>query len=107
MISNKQKALIHVAKAQVGMSEEEYRAMLLGFGVSSSKDLQYRQFDGVMKRFEGLGFKGKKVRRAEGEKVGSKEKLTGKIRAICAEMGLTPRYVNAIAKNMFGVGFLL
>ena len=50
-------ALIHVAKHQVGMADDAYRAMLreLG-GVASSTDLDAAGFIAVMARFNVLGF---------------------------------------------------
>lgn len=50
-------ALIHVAKAQVGMAEEVYRQMLREIGgVSSSVGLSNKAFAAVMDRFKALGF---------------------------------------------------
>ena len=50
-------ALIHIAKAQVGMDESTYRAMLHELaGVASSKDLDPAGFLAVMRRFATLGF---------------------------------------------------
>lgn len=50
-------ALVHVAKAQVGMAEEVYRQMLREIGgVSSSVDLSSEAFAAVMDRFKTLGF---------------------------------------------------
>ncbi len=56
-ITNKHKALIHVAKAQVSMTETEYRDLLGGLGVTSCKDLDRPGFDQMMQHFEKLGFK--------------------------------------------------
>lgn len=38
MATNNQKAQIHILKDKLGMSEEEYRGALAGYGVSSSAD---------------------------------------------------------------------
>jgi len=109
MINNKKKALIHVAKAKVGMSETEYRAMLASVGVTSSTGLNTVKFDLVMEHFKKLGFKSKGRRsKAEGRRgkvgpVSSKDRLLGKIDAIRAELGLQRGYVDAIARNMFGI----
>lgn len=102
-ISNKKKALIHVAKAKVGMSETEYRAMLESVGVTSSTGLNAVKFDLVMEHFKKLGFKSKKRVRKPTGPVNSKGRLLGKIDAILAELGLKRGYVDAIARNMFGV----
>ena len=40
MINNKQKAVLHIARAQLGLSEEEYRDILRTHGrAESAKDL--------------------------------------------------------------------
>ena len=104
MITNKQKALIHIAKQKTGMSDQEYRELLGSFGVASSKDLTHGKFDSVMKHFTGLGFKrkpGKPYKRLH--PIGSKERLLYKIEAQITEMDLSWKYVDGMAKKMFGV----
>ncbi len=55
---NKQKTLIHLARAQLAIAEEAYRAMLgARYHVGSSKDLSYRQADDLINYFVSLGFK--------------------------------------------------
>jgi len=50
-------ALIHVAKKQLGLDEEAYRAILSGAGVFSAKDIATdEQFNAVMAAFLRLGF---------------------------------------------------
>ena len=94
-ITNKQKALIHVAKARCGMSEIEYRDMLLSFGVSSSADLTDKKFDAVMEHFKKLGFKNNFKRKS------SKQMLLAKIKAIIADMELTEAYIDGMSRHMF------
>lgn len=56
-ISNEKIALIHVAKKQIAMVDDDYRAMLQRVaGVSSSTDLDDAGLDRVMAEFERLGF---------------------------------------------------
>jgi hypothetical protein len=51
-------AIIHVAKKQLGLDEEAYRAILSGAGVSSARDSTTgAQFNSVMTAFAALGFK--------------------------------------------------
>ena len=51
-------ALVHVAKRQLGLDDESYRAVLArGAGVSSSRDLDQAGFDRLMAEFERLGFR--------------------------------------------------
>jgi len=98
MIKNSQKSIIHVAKAKVGMTETEYRAMLEGFGAASSSDLNQREFEAVMKHFEKLGF----VSRKKFHKpAASKARLMSKVEAIKADLGLTAAYLDAMTARMF------
>ena len=51
-------AIIHIAKKQLGLDDEAYRAVLSGAGVTSSKDIKTdAQFNTVMSAFQRLGFK--------------------------------------------------
>lgn len=57
-------ALIHTAKRELGMEDEDYRALLLrAGGVSSSRDLTLEGFDAVMAEFNRLGFTTTKSKR--------------------------------------------
>ena len=57
MPTKRQLALIHVAKAQLRLDDDDYRALLLRVGgVSSSKGLSRDGFDAVMGAMERLGF---------------------------------------------------
>ena len=116
MISNAQKSLIHVAKSKTGMTEDEYRAMLSGFGVASSTDLDRRKFEAVMRHFKKMGFQSNRAKpsvrsRKSGTEaapeaepsVTSEQRLKKKIQAMASEMHLTRTYLDAIAKRMTGV----
>lgn len=98
MLNKKQTALIHVARNKTGMSEDDYRALLAGLGVESSRDLTQRQFDAAMRHFEKLGFTPRRKK-----PVASKERLLKKIQAQIDAMGLSWNYVHGIAGNMFGI----
>lgn len=57
-ISAQKKALIHVAKSQLGMEDGDYRAMLRRIaGVESSTGLDEASFERVMGELERLGFR--------------------------------------------------
>ena len=57
-ITNAQKALIHKAKADLGMDEETYRQMLRNVaGVASSVELTARGFEAVIIHLESVGFR--------------------------------------------------
>jgi hypothetical protein len=50
-------ALIHVAKKQLNLDDDAYRAILSGAGVNSAKDIQTKeQLNVVMYAFKQLGF---------------------------------------------------
>jgi hypothetical protein len=50
-------AIIHVAKKQLGLDDDAYRAILCGAGVTSAKDIKTDlQFNTVMAAFTRLGF---------------------------------------------------
>jgi hypothetical protein len=51
-------AVIHVAKKQLGLDDEAYRAVLSGAGVYSARDITAgAQFNTVMGAFAAPGFK--------------------------------------------------
>lgn len=50
--------LIHVARQKVGMDDETYRNLLMDrFGADSSKNLDWKQREQLLKHFKTLGFK--------------------------------------------------
>lgn len=56
-LTREQIAIVHVAAHRLRMSNEEYRALLMGVaGVNSSRGLDEAGFRAVMRRFEQLGF---------------------------------------------------
>lgn len=57
-IARREIQLIHIARQQTDMDEDTYRAMLHDrFGVSSSKDMDWRQRKQLLDHFKMLGFK--------------------------------------------------
>ena len=58
MPTRRQLALLHVARAKVGLGEDEWRAALAQLaGVASVRDLDRAGFDAVMGLLEHLGFR--------------------------------------------------
>jgi hypothetical protein len=56
-ISNKQKAILHIAKSKLELSDQDYRAALVHIaGVTSTTELDKAGFDAIMGMFEYLGF---------------------------------------------------
>jgi len=69
MITNSQKRLIHVARRQLGLDDEECRALLRRCaGVESSSDLDHSGFDAVMRGFLRRGFRSTSPRRPLGDR---------------------------------------
>lgn len=107
MISNKKKALIHVAKQQTGTTDEEYRDLLEGVGVTSSADskMTTAKFDQVMARFEELGFRTTSKPRRK-RKVSNlpknKQALMKKLEAMLLDLDLPWSYVDSISRSRFG-----
>jgi hypothetical protein len=67
----KQIALIHVARQQLGLTEEEYRAVLRhAASVESAKDLDTLSYQRVMRCFAKLGFKADDMKRTFGDRPG-------------------------------------
>ena len=106
MISRANQAKIHIARQQLGMDDEGYRALLARVaGVQSSKDLGARQVGAVLREFERLGFKPKPSIKAKG-KPGNFAVMRGeitKIEALLTDLGLPWSYADSIAKRMFKI----
>lgn len=65
-MTNKQLAVLHVAKSKLGLSDNQYRAALVDIaGVTSSKELDKAGFEALLGFFEYLGFAPLKVRGAD------------------------------------------
>jgi phage gp16-like protein len=103
LIGNREKAIIHVAKAQLGMSDEDYRDMLASVGAASSKELTYPKYAEVMRRMKAGGFKVRSGGPRRPEPAPERRALYGKIEAILADAGLPWAYADALAKQMFGI----
>ena len=106
-IGKKEKALVHVAKSQLGLTEDEYRELLSSVGVSSSTELNYHSFDELMNKLRACGFKPLGgSQRASGVHSGlpkEKRPMLSKIEAILADLNMPTAYADRVAKKMFGV----
>tara|TARA_B100001105_G_scaffold223965_1_gene192788 strand:+ start:55 stop:648 length:594 start_codon:yes stop_codon:yes gene_type:complete len=106
MISRANTAKIHIARQQLGMTDDDYRALLGRVaGVTSSKQLTERTCSRVLQELERLGFKPKPSSKSKG-KPHNFMKLDAeiaKIEALLADMKLPWSYADAIAKRMFGI----
>lgn len=100
-------AKIHIAKAQLGLDDDTYRALLARVaGVRSAKELSPRQVGAVLAEFERLGWtpkSAKKAGRATPKPAATRKALVGKIEAQLADAGRPWAYADAMALRMFQV----
>jgi hypothetical protein len=52
-------ALVHIAKKEIPLSDDEYRDVIAYWGVKSSADMSIPELEELVKYFESLGFKKK------------------------------------------------
>jgi phage gp16-like protein len=101
-------AKIHVAKKQLGMSEDDYRAMLWTQGrVTSSKDLDHAGRAKVLDYLKQVGFKAaaaKSIKRPSRPTPSADAlPLVRRIRAQLISLGRLPdTYADGVAKQMLG-----
>jgi len=105
-IRKKEIAAIHVLKAQAGMSDDEYRAMLLGVtGKASAADLDERERSQVLDRFAKLGVKS--TARMRRDRVGGdRRQMLAKIDALLVAAGRDRAYLRSMVKRIAGVDAL-
>jgi hypothetical protein len=79
--------LIHVARGQLGLTEEDYRSILMLFGgVSHAAELNLAGFTAVMERFTALGFASTSPRRPFPQRLGmASPRQTSLMRQLWAE----------------------
>jgi len=97
---------IHIAKKDLGLDDETYRALLVRVaGVRSAKDLSPRQAGKVLAEFERLGWKSSPVKTGRKAPVAAADraKLVGKIEAFLAESKRSWAYADGMALRMFKV----
>lgn len=99
----KQLAMIHVARQQLRLDDDTYRAMLHKVaGVESAADLDARGRDRVLRHFRSLGWESKATRRPQPSP--DRAALVRKIRAQLIAAGNRPdSYADAMARHMFKV----
>jgi phage gp16-like protein len=105
---NAELAKIHLAKKDLCMTDEEYRAMLWSVGrVNSAKDLDYAGRQAVLQHLQACGFKPAAAKKAGRQKrpTPSTENLplVRRIRAQLISLGKLPdEYADGIARQMLG-----
>jgi phage gp16-like protein len=108
LIGNREKAIVHIAKQQLGLTETEYRAALQKIGVASSKNLTFPQYEEFLKTLKAAGFvlNGKKKAPSyipARKTTWDKDPLMRKIGALLMGMKLSWNYADGIARRMFKV----
>lgn len=98
-------AKIHIAKKQLAMEDDAYRAMLESVGgVKSAKDLTPIGAAKVLAHLEKCGFKpAQKFGRRPTPNRRDRKKLIGKIEALLAEAKRPWSYADAMAAHMFKI----
>jgi len=101
MINKKQISLIHVAKAKLGLSEEEYRTILKTYGYTeSSRYLDDLGMERVMQVFRELGFKKKKKPRRPDLSILASEAQRKIIYHLMEDLGWIPRRLYGFIQKM-------
>lgn len=99
------KAKIHVAKAQLGLDDDTYRALLLReTGKNSCAAMNLRELEKVLTAMGRQGFKPTRPnlgRRPSPR--GSADAMIRKVEALLLDNGLTWDYAHGMAKRMFSV----
>lgn len=99
-IRKRQLAQIHIAKSDLGLDDDTYRALLMDVaGVDSAAKLNAKQRAAVLERFESKGWKNKKQRGKPTNVSAEKAPLIRKIGALLADMGLPWEYAKAILEQ--------
>lgn len=96
-------AQIHIAKVQLGLDDDAYRAILVQVtGKTSSKDLTWQGRKALLDHFKKIGFKvnAKAAGRPAPVVAKDRQALIGKIEAQLAEAGKPWIYADAMAKRI-------
>lgn len=105
MIPHNLLAQVHIARQELGLSDDEYRAILARtVGVSSAKELTSRTVGRVLHEFKRLGWQPKPPKRA-GRVPNNlyRHEMVAKIEALLCELGASWAYAEAIAKQQTGI----
>lgn len=110
-ITGKQLSLIHVAKAKLKLTEEDYRNILEIYGgVVSAKSLRQKSFERVLGRFASLGFDLPDQKKGRSSRKGFEDDLptvkqSRMILGIFATLGWTVERQRGFCQKLFKVFF--
>lgn len=99
-------AKVHIARKELALNEETYRAMLVSVtGHNSAADLNAQQLEAVLKSLKAAGFKPKAAKKfgKRPNVAAGKEVLLSKIEALLADAKRPWSYADAMAQRMFKV----
>ena len=95
-------AQIHIAKAQLGLDDDTYRAMLWGVArVKSASELDHAGRAKVLAHLKASGWKDKRAGRPR--PAPDRAAQVAKVEALLADAGRPWDYAHAMAKRMFGI----
>ncbi len=114
MPTNAQKAKIHIAKKEIGLSDQVYRDLLLDrYGVESSKYLKDGDVRDLLDHFRALGWRPRKGRGTPGRKKrdgnyieikpGPAARQQRKVLALWNELGYGMAKLHVRCRKQFGV----
>lgn len=107
MIAKGKLAQIHIARQHLGLSEDDYRALLARVaGVSSAKQLTNRNVGAVINELQRLGWTprpAKKAGRKAPRPPATRQVVMAKVEALLADAGRPWAYADVMAQRMFKV----
>jgi hypothetical protein len=94
-------ALVHIAKKEIPLSNDEYRDVIAYWGVRSSADMSIPELEELVKYFESLGFK-KKVTdpRDPGSGVGQIKALRERVREEAGKLNNGQERLKGLVKKI-------
>jgi len=94
-------ALVHIAKKEIPLSDDEYRDVIAYWGVRSSADMSIPELEELVKYFESLGFK-KKVTdpRGPGAGVGQIKALQKRIKEEAGKLNNGEERLKGLVKKI-------
>jgi phage gp16-like protein len=101
MIAKTVLAKVHVAKKQLALDDDTYRAMLRSVaGVESAKDLTPEGAAKLLRHMERCGFQPIKSAHRRPRVAASRSAQLGKIEALLADAGRPWEYINGMVKRI-------
>jgi phage gp16-like protein len=103
---NRELARIHIARAQLAMDEDVYRATVRAISnqrTDSAKDLDYAEREKLLEHFRRLGWRDVQTGVRRKFTAAAKQPLMDKVAALLASSMLPWAYADSMARRMFKV----